>query len=290
MPFKQISRKLKIYSKTASRLYNEAVRDGILFPPMVRPKICTDYIEYVYIINTKNTRLLFEKLQEDSRVEYMAWCQGTFDLIIITNERIDVTVEEEFKSLVLSGERGNYIYPDMKYGDYCSTLKEINEFLDKNLFQSSKLPVEIGTRGNEWSEREEKLFRYLKNNGRRIFVIIQERLDVSRTLLLACYSRMRKHTIITIPYYPKGYDQYTNFYLIVETEYEQQFVDLLGKLPCQSAFFKVKNYIVALISSEKDSTKEILNLMSKMLSTGFVESLIFSVPLYYYSRDEPTQE
>jgi len=136
-------------------------------------------------------------------------------MLLITNERIDLTVEEEFKNIVLSGERENYNYPEVKRGDYRTTFNEINEFLDKKEFHPSQLPFEIGERGDEWSEREEKLFKYLKNDGRRVFTKMQKQLGISRTLLLQCYSKVRKHTIITVPYYPKGYDSHISLYLVI---------------------------------------------------------------------------
>ena len=290
MPFRHIARHLKIYSKTASRIYKEALEEKILYPPMLRPKICTDYTEYVYLINGENIRTLFERLKKDPRVEYVTLCQGTFDLLLIASQRVDLSVEKEFKSIVLSGERGNYFYPDVFRRNFYTVLEEINAFLEKGTFQPSELPSDLGKRGDEWTEREEKIFRYLKNDVRRNFTTIQKELEISRTLLLKCFSAVRKHTILSQPYFPEGYDKYTKFYLDMRTEHEQQVIDLLGKLPCQSAFFKVKDHLIAYIGSEKDATYEIFCLMSKMVSSGFVSSLTFSVPIYYSSQGYFTQE
>ncbi len=274
-----------MYSKTASRIYKEAIQEKILFHPIIRPKICTDYTEYVYIINTTDTQTLFERLKKDSRVEYTTWCQGAFDLLIITNERIDITTEKEFKSLILSGERGDYFYSDVKRGDSRSALKEIEEFLKEKSFNSSELTTEKLERGNEWSKREEELYRYLKNNGRRTFIKIQDQLDISRTLLLKCYSRLRKHSLVVVPYFPKGFGEYTKFYILFQTEYEQQAVDLFGKIPCQSTFFKVRDNLVMYVGVEKDLTYEFFILLAEAVSSGFVKDVIHSVPIYYYSRD-----
>ena len=160
IPYRYMAKKLKIYSKTASRTYKEALSEKVLFPPMLRPKVCLDYREYVYLINGKDVQALFDKLEKDPRVEYITRCLGHFDLLIITNESIDLTIEEEFKNVVLSGEKENYIYPEVKRGDYHTTFNEINKFLNKKAFLPSKLPFEIGKRGDEWSEREERVFRY----------------------------------------------------------------------------------------------------------------------------------
>ena len=286
IPFRHIGRILKIYSKTASRLYKRALIEKILFPPMLRPRICIDYTEYVYLINAKNIESLFERLKKDHRVEYVTWCQGQFDLLLITNERIDLSVEEEFKDVLLSGERGNYFYPCIKRNNIFTVINEINAFLDERSFESSVLLSDGGERGNKWGEGEEKLYRYLKNDVRRTFIKIQKELNVSRTLLLKYYSRLREYTILSQPYFPYGYDKYTKFYLNMETKHEKQVVELLGKLPCQSAFFKVKDRLMAYIGSEKDATYDIFCLMSKMISADFVSSLSFSIPIYYFSRGE----
>lgn len=104
------------------------------------------------------------------------------------------------------------------------------------------------------------------------------------------YSRIRKHTIVTVPYYPKGYDNYLSFYLIMQTKYEQQAFNFLGMFPCYSAFFKVRDYLIAYINAEKDAVYEIHRLLSKMLSLSFVSSNIFSIPLRYFSREYTNRE
>jgi DNA-binding Lrp family transcriptional regulator len=283
IPFRHIGRILKIYSKTASRLYRRALIEKILFPPMLRPRICIDYTEYVYLIKGENIQYLFERLKKDHRVEYVTWCQGHFDLLLIANERIDLTVEKEFKSIVLSGKRGDYFYPNFRPRNLYTVLEEINTFLDKKSFQPSELSSETLERGTEWGEREEKLFRYLKNNVRRTFIEIQRELDISRTLLLKLYSQIKKYTILTQPYYPKGYDSYVGYYLVMETENENQLVHLLGMLPSHSAFFKVKGSIVGYVNIEKSLSHEILHLMTKMETTGFVSSIKFALPIYYWT-------
>lgn len=285
IPYRRIAKSLNIYNKTVSSLYREAVQKQILFPPILRPRICTDYREYVYCINGENIQTLFERLKKDPRVEYIAMCLGHFDLLIIANERIDLTIEDEFNGAVICGERENYIYPEVKKGDYLDVFKKAYDFLDKKDFQFSRIRFDIGKRGNEWLETEKELFRYLKNDGRKVFINIQRKIDISRVFLLECYSRVRKHTFVTVPYYPEGFSRYTKFYVVLKTPYEQQAVELLGSFPCFSAFFKVKDHLFGYVGVELDLIHEFLLLMSDMVSTGFSKSLIFSVPLHYYSRD-----
>lgn len=286
LPYRHIARNLGIYSKTASKIYKEATEEGILFPPMLRPRIRTDYTEYVYSVNGKNIQNLFEKLSRDSRVEYVTWCRGQFDLLLITNERIDLTVEREFEEVVLSGERtGDYIFSFVERGDYHAIFSEIDSFLDIGRFRTGKLTIKPEKRGNEWSDREQKLFRYLKNDVRKTFTGIQKELDISRSLLLKCYSIVRKHTIVAVPYYPKRFDMYTIVYLIIETEHEKQIVEVLSKFPCQSSFFKVRDSLICMIGTENNFTRRLFTLLNKMVTSTFVEDLSYSIPLYYFSQD-----
>jgi len=285
IPYRRIAKSLNIYNKTVSSLYREAVQKQILFPPILRPRICTDYREYVYCINGKDVQSLCHKIEEDPRVEYVTRCLGHFDLLIIANDRIDLTIEDEFNGAVICGERENYIYPEVKKGDYLNVFKNESDFLHKKDFKFSRMPFDIGKRGNEWLKTEQELFRYLKNDGRKVFTNIQRTLDISRVFLLECYSRVRKHTLVTVPYYPEGFSRYTKFSVILKTPYEQQAVELLGSFQCFSAFFKVKNNLFGYVGVEKNLIHEFLLLISDMISTGFSESLIFSVPLHYYSSD-----
>ncbi len=172
-------------------------------------------------VNARNSKALFDKLRENPHIEYMVCCKGEFDLLIITNERIDLTMEDEFRGVLLSGERGNYIYPDVKRGDYQIIFNEIDEFLKRKEFVPSKITTETGERGNEWSEREERLFRYLKQDAGRKFTIIERQLKINRAVLLVSYAKVRKHTSVVVPYYPKGFREYTKFYVVMQTKYEE---------------------------------------------------------------------
>jgi hypothetical protein len=282
MPFRTLASRMGLYSKTASRIYKEGLSEHILYPPMLRPRICTDYKEYVYVIKATDIKSLFDRLRGDHRVEYVTWCQGSFDLLLICNEQIDLSVETEFDRFVLSGERGNYVYPEVKRRDISTAVKEMNALLDNGDFSPSVMEDPLEKRGKEWSDLEQKIFRYLKHDIRKTFLKIQRELKISRTLLLKCYERVKKHSFITVPYYPNGYDSYVGFYLIMKTPHEQDVINLLGLLPAHSSFFRVKESLIAYVNIEKSMSHELLLLITKMNTHNFVTSISFSIPLYYW--------
>ena len=284
MPFRTLASRMGLYSKTASRIYKEGLSEHILYPPMLRPRICTDYKEYVYVIKATDIKSLFDRLRGDHRVEYVTWCQGSFDLLLICNEQIDLSVETEFDRFVLSGERGNYVYPEVKRRDISTAVKEMNALLDNGNFSRSLMEDPLEKRGKEWSGLEQNIFRYLKHDVRKTFLKIQRELKISRTLLLKCYERVKKHSFITVPYFPLGFEIYTKFYICMKSPHEQQVIDLLSRLTCQSAFFKVRDHLVGYIGIELYAGKVIFDIMSKMVSTGLVSTLTYSVPIIYYSQ------
>ena len=53
---------------------------------------------------------IFEKLQNDPRVIYESICSGAFDIVLMTTEKIDFSMECNFKGYVLSGPRSDFIY------------------------------------------------------------------------------------------------------------------------------------------------------------------------------------
>lgn len=71
----------------------------------------------------------------------------------------------------------------------------------------------------------------------------------------------------------------------MQTKYEEQAIDLLGEVPCQTVFFKVKDYLIGYINVEKVFAYDFVGIMSNMLSTKFLENITFSNPLFFYTRD-----
>jgi hypothetical protein len=251
---------------------------------MLRPKIYTDYKEYVYLITTTDSKNLFDRLSVDPRVEYVTWCKGEWDLLLITTQQIDLSVNSELEHIIVYGERGNYVYPTVKRRTLTAALKDMHALLDDGNFIPSTLNDSLPERGEEWSDREESLFRYVKHDVRKPFLTIQRELDISRTLLLKCYERVRAHFLLVVPYFPLGFEAYAKFFLVMKSPYERQVIDILGQLPCQSTFFTVGDYLVAYTGIELHRGKVLLDLMSEMRSSGLVSSLGYAVPLIYHSR------
>lgn len=87
-----------------------------------------------------------------------------------------------------------------------------------------------------------------------------------------------------VPYFPQGFETYTKFYICMKSPHEQQVIDLLSSLTCQSAFFKVGDHLMAYAGIDMHAGKVLFDIMSKMLSTGLVSTLVYSVPIIYYSQ------
>jgi hypothetical protein len=284
MPFSTLASHMGIYSKTASKLYKEGVTAHILYPPMLRPRICTDYSEYVYILTTTDARCLFDHLSADPRVEYVTWCEGAFELLVIATQLIDFSQYPETCRLMVHGERGNYVYPEVKKRTLAFALKEMHTLMDEDpdVLRTPEEPYPA--RGKKWADLEETVFRYIKHDVRTPFLPLQEKLSISRTLLLKCYQRVRTHSHLVVPYFPLGFHAYTKFFLVMRSPREAQAMHILSQLPCQSTFFTLEDYLIGYTGCELHHVRALFDIMSDMCARDLISSFFYAVPIISHSR------
>lgn len=288
--FKHIGNTLKINNKSAAKLYRWALKEEILLPPFLRLKSFPNYHEYTYFVKFKDTTSVYEKLKDDPRVLYQCVCAGVFDLMIITNERIDVSMEEGFEYIVLSGPRGDYMYNNVEKKSMIQFIEGVHHFLREGNFVVS----EIGTLKREkllWDDMDWALFKLLKDDVRMKYIDIIRCLGLYKSTFYNHLNKVMEKCTVWTPFYPHGYAQYNPYYILFKTNYEDQLVKKLKEIPVHCPIFTVKSWICACIFLERDFLQiEFFNLLRSMQSSGFIEEYRYSVPLFHWKREWTTQD
>lgn len=286
MSFLEIGKTMNINNKTAAKFYRWALREELMLPPFLRLNSFPNYEEYVYFVKYKDAASVFEKLKADPRIIYQSMCGGAFDLMVMASEKIDVSTEDGFESVFLSGSRSEFIFNKVERKSMYSYIDEFCEFLKCGRFIRSKI---IFPEREElvWDELDWSLFHLLKYDARRKYLDIIKRLGLrSKSLFYEHLNKVLESCTIWTPYFPKRYRNYNEYFVLFKTDHESQLVEKLKGIPVHCPIFKVKGWIYAYIRTEKEVLQlDFFKLLKLMQTSGFIKEYRYSVPVLYWNRE-----
>ena len=288
--FSKVGRNLKINDKSAAKLYRWAVKEEVLFPPFLRLNEYPNCKEYTYFMKFKDAHSVFTKMTKSPHVMYASQCSGAFDLMVFSDEKIDFSMEKGFDGFVLSGPRSDFIYNKVErrsMDEYCIELKD---FLKNKQLEKSELTFPV-REDMFWDDLDLSLFRLLKDNLRMKYIEIIRCFGFSKSVFYDHLHNVMDKCTVWTPYFPKGYPNYNEYYVLFRTEHEEQLIDQLKKLPVHCPIFKVGEWIHAYIMVERGFLQHsFFDLLSIMTKTEFIEEYIYSVPISHWRKNWTTQD
>jgi hypothetical protein len=285
MSFLDIGKGLNINNKTAAKFYRWALQQQLLLPPLLRLNSFPNYQEYVYFVKFKDAASVFEKLKNDSRVIYQSLCGGAFDLMVMASEKIDVSTEQGFESVLLSGTRSDFIFNKVEITSMQEYVDGFCEFLESGNFIQSKILFPV-REGLDWDDLDWSLFTLLKYDARRKYIDVIKKLNLrSKSLFYEHVSKVLGDCKAWAPYFPKRYQNYNEYFVLFRTDHESQLVEKLKAMPVHCQIFKIKDWIYAHIRVEKELLQfKFFMLLELMQKSRFIEEYRYSVPVLYWNR------
>jgi len=288
--FSKLGRNLKIVDKSAAKLYRWALSEGVLFPPFLRLNVHPNYQEYTYFLRLQNPLPIFEKFKTDSRVVYESICSGAFDLVVMTTEKIDFSMEEGFKGYILSGSRSDFMYNRVERRSAQDYIDSFHDFLNKKDFIESEIKTPVREEFT-WDTLDRDLFWLLKHDFRTKYIDIIRCFGLSKTIFYEHLRNVMERCTVWTPYYPRGYSNYNEFFILFKTEHESQLIEQLKKTPVHCPILKILDTVVSHFLVEKDLRQvELLKLLTSMQSQGFIKEYILSIPIYHWEQEWTIQD
>ncbi|MGC1119885.1 MAG: hypothetical protein WBA22_02225 [Candidatus Methanofastidiosia archaeon] len=288
--FSKIGRNMTINDKSAAKLYRWAVNEKVLLPPFLRLNVHPNCLEYTYFLRFRNPLPIFEKLQDDSRVVYESICSGAFDLMVIATEKIDFSMERSFEGYVLSGPRSDFMYNRVERRSEREYFKEFYDFLAAGDFVESEIKISMREEFT-WDELDYGLFHLLKNDFRTKYIDIIRCFGLSKSVFYDHLHNVVQRCTLWTPYYPDGYSNYNEFFILFKTAYEHQLVEQLKGIPVHCPMLKISDIVFSHVLVEKDLQQvKLLNLLTSMQSSGFIEEYTLSIPIYHWEPNWTIQD
>jgi hypothetical protein len=282
--FSHIGKELQINDKSAAKLYRWALNENVLFPPFLRLNTFPNCQEFTYFLRFRDVQPAYENLKDDPRIVYETVCSGAFDLMVMSSEKIDFSMEPGFDSFVISGLRSDHIYNKVERRSMGEYFTEFERLLDKDTF--IKADLVFPQRGAlKWDDVDFSLFRLLKENFRTKYIDIIRCFKFGKSVFYDHLHNVMDNCIVWTPYFPKSYTNYNEYLVLFKTQHEIQLVEQLERIPVHCPIFKVGEWIFAYVMLERDFLQKIFfNLLSSMKSSGFIEDYKYSIPVSHWKK------
>ena len=124
--FKSISKRLKVYEKTASKLVNTMFAQGIITTPQARIKSFWNMKEYVYFMDVENKLKAYHAFIKEGAVVYVGVLIGSPNFWVVSEKPLSL------EYVVYAGVRSDYYvgYPSwMSWKESVAAMKQLMDFL-----------------------------------------------------------------------------------------------------------------------------------------------------------------
>ena len=150
--------------------------------------------------------------------------------------------------------------------------------IDLSTYVGQRLP--IMKKSLKWDDLDWGIY-YKMNNPNQPSNIAAKALGLSHKTILDRFYRIQKDCSIWMPFFPKGYSNYNQFIVQLETKYEVGLRDELEKLDRSSYIYKIDDFLLLHLFLEKNKNLEFLLDLEKK---GLIHSLSVSIPLRYHNK------
>lgn len=284
MYYDEGAKRCSVDRKTFSKYLRLGLQNNVLYPPQIRLKMYKGRKEYIYLIQNDNAHELYKYYQNLSDVVYVAYTLGKFDLLLQTSKPLEVSPD----GTLLHGSRSNYLFPETPYYSFETALDKMEALLNQSHQKSCidvVYPEEPELDGSKWGWM---VFPYLKYDLRTNYTFIVKKLGISFGSFYKGFDYLLKISTVLVPFYPFGFREYSEHFLVFWTEYEKLVYEFFSCLPCHVSITKVNGALVIYASIRKGlelRERRFFGLCHKMLESGIVDRFWTSVPLYHWVPD-----
>jgi hypothetical protein len=210
--------------------------------------------------------------------------------MVIATEKIDFSMEKSFEGYVVSGPRSDFIYNKVERKPELDYFKGFHDFLTAGDFVKSEIKIPMREKFT-WDELDYGLFIFLKNDFRTKYIDIIRCFGLSKSVFYDHLHNVIQRCTLWTPYYPHGYSNYNEFFILFRTSHELQLVEQLKRIPVHCPMLKISDVIFSHVLAEKDVQQvKLLELLTSMQSSGFIDEYTLSIPIYHWEPDRTIQD
>lgn len=236
---KDISYLYNVNEKTATNWWNEAMRRGIIRPPIFRRHAFLNFKEYFYYLNVDDPHEMYIKLKKSKNLMFFSVQSGFSNFQVVSSEKLN------FKDAVVSGPRSDFFITSPRRCSFDDSVSLIqNKLKSIEPLENPPSPLVYHNEVFKWDEKDEKIYRELFNDFRKSYRSILRKTGVYQNKILHWLRNCDKFGQTIVMYFPEGLGAYQPTTYLVETECDSLLIELFSCFPVSTVFFRIEDYLL----------------------------------------------
>ncbi|MGD2247742.1 MAG: hypothetical protein PVF58_05000 [Candidatus Methanofastidiosia archaeon] len=247
MAIYEIAQNAGISRNTVTKYLKRMYEQDILQGPYLRVKPAENYTEYVYLMEFTDPYTVFQRLQGFPHVVYCALLFGKWNIMVITNQLLDLSRLVGFQEMVFQGVRGVSYTPKVDFVSWEQCAYQVEAYV--RTFEPTLTPAPRNVLSElPWGKKEWKLFSALHSNIRRKITPTIKEIEVRYEEYTKWKKGLDMYCTRHTGFYPDGYKSYAHHCFLISTKYEPQVKKVFSFFPITSFFMEVGNRLLVITS------------------------------------------
>jgi len=276
-----LAKKVRLHRNTVSRYMKKMYSHRKLIGPWMSLKPHTNYIEYVYLLNSTDPLSVYEELKEFSHIMYHAVTFGHWNTIAITSQLIDFSQLTGFQSVVYQGVK-EYVYtPEIEYSTWDYSLKRMHRKLSQFTPFTPEYPNGNVTSMN-WGNDQWELYHAFKSNMRQRIMPVLRKIDVRYETFAEWKKTLKNHCTIHAEFYPQGVSTYANYCFLISTEYPHIVKSVFSMLPTTPVVIGTGDHVLVFVKTSSAATEEMISVIRGMKKRRMINQVTHAIVEHDY--------
>jgi len=244
VPLYQIAKNTKVSRSTVFRCVKEMYELSILQGPFISLKPAENYHQYAYFLMVNDPFTVYRCLKEFPGVISRSLTAGNWNLLVICDKLMDLSLLEGLNQCILQGVKGVTHLSKVCGLDWKESIQRMKaapapEEKSTLYEESSKLP---------WKETEWVLFDQFKYNIRKKTMPVLKKVNIRYERYRKWVSQLYEVASVQPAFYPLQQKNYFFFDFLFKSDYHKRLGNVLEMLPSTCHFFSVGEYLFARLS------------------------------------------
>jgi hypothetical protein len=278
-----IANLLKMPVPEVAQHVNTMYESSFLLGPVISVKPASNYRMYSSFLKVTDP---YTRYREPFKRSYISksWTAGTWDFMVITEEKVNFAGIEGVKKCVYQGKKGGTFISKCIHVDWENSMKDILSRMGEP-GEEAVFYEEVPSLN--WSEKEWMLYHAFRLNARRYSVLVLKELDIDREIYEKWVSSLPEVAYVQPAFYPSGSNVYGALDFLLQSDYQRQTITILGLLPFSGVFFSTGDAVWARLPvRERDDIRNVNTVMGYLKRFGYITDAAMSLAMSTIHRGD----
>jgi len=174
------------------------------------------------------------------------------------------------------GVKGDTYTPRVRYSLWDESWRKIRENLVQFVpgtpeCRNERLP------SLNWGSNEWKLFSAFRANTRKKIVPVLHRINVQYRTYKRWIETLRNHCTIHTEFYPLGYENYTSYCLLLDSNFRSSVITLFSLFPTTPVIMKVGERSLVFVKIPSHATGNLISMINGMKEKGMIRNVKYAI-------------